>query len=88
MLKKHSRTGVTPAILLQHMRGMEQRLSRNIEDTKTELKGDITRIETKMDRMHVNLSGQIGALDERLDSVEIEFLPKRVAKLEKVVGMR
>ncbi|MDD4628671.1 MAG: hypothetical protein PHE68_04755 [Candidatus Peribacteraceae bacterium] len=77
MPKKTPRTCVTPTVLLQHMQGMEQRLTSRMDG-----------LGNKMDRMHVNLSAQIDAIDQRLDVIEIENLPKRVAKLERVVGIR
>jgi len=42
-------------------------------------------LEGRMDRMERNLTAQIEAIDKRLDAVEIEELPKRVQKLEKMV---
>ncbi len=97
--RKPSRTGITPVILLEHMRGMEGRLiqridgaenklTKRIDGAESSLTTRMDRLENKVDRMHVNLSGQIDAIDKRLDAVEIEFLPKRVAKLERVAGIR
>lgn len=82
---------ITWAIVLQHMQGMEQRLSERIDGTRTELKGDINslrtelkgdlnRIERKVDIALV----QIGNLDQRLDDIEVVQVPK----LKKAVGMR
>jgi len=71
--------GVTPAVLLQHMQGMEEWLIVRIDDAKTELKGDIRRVETKVDMALV----QIGNIDERLDDLEVV----KVSSLKKAVGI-
>ena len=74
---------ITPAILLKHMQAMEQRLGGRIDGVKN----DVQRLEIKSDRSHALLSNQIATIDQRLDAVEIEYLPKRVTRLEKVVGV-
>lgn len=47
----------------------------------------MNRLEDKMERVHRNLSSQLDAIDKRLDAVEIEFLPKRVQRIEKHLGL-
>jgi hypothetical protein len=96
MQKKHAHTGVTPAVLLDHMRGMEHRLKEDfrrgmkqeIGGVRGELKATENRLMVRIDRAERNLTFQIDAVDQRLDAIEIENLPKRVTRLEKVVRIR
>lgn len=62
---------ITLKIVLDHIVAMEQRLTGQLADVKRELKS----VET-------NLGRQIQGIDERLDDIEIENLPKRVRALE------
>ena len=73
---------ITPAVLLRHMQGMEQRLGAKIESLRSELKGDIWRVETslgkRMDGLEKKvdlISVQIANIDERLDVIEVVQLP-------------
>ena len=90
---------ITPAILLQHMQGMERRLR---EDFRAEIglaKGDLQtqmsalkielfrKIEYEVTRAKDQLTVQIDGVDQRMDAVESEYLPKRVTRLEKAVGV-
>ena len=81
---------ITPAILLDHMRGMEQRLK---VDFRKELQGEIhsfdeklsnriDQLDDKLTRKIDVLSVQIGNMDERLDHIEVVEIPK----LKKAVG--
>jgi hypothetical protein len=91
--RRMSEKEVTTAMLLQHMRGMEQRLSTRVErlDEKLTTRIDgvdakltqrIDRLDARIDRLEANLTRQIDGIDKRLDAIEIEHLPKRVARIE------
>ena len=76
---------ITPGILLTHMRGMEQRLVQRIDKLEGRIDGmeqGIGNLTHRIDRLDINLTRQIGAIDRRLDTIEIESLPRRVAVLE------
>ncbi len=87
---------ITPAILLQHMQGMEQRLRSEFRtELRTELRTAIAaseerlveRIGAEVRHSENRVTAQIDAIDRRLDELEIALLPKRVTKLEEVVGI-
>ena len=82
---------VTPAVLLQHMQGMEQRL-------RDEFRSGLQSLEDKVDRNHeearrnheearrnhaIVMTG-LDNIDERLDDIEVVQVPK----LKKAVGIR
>ena len=75
---------ITPAILLQHMRGMEGRLTKRMDGMDQRM----DRVETHVLRLERNLTSQIDAIDKRLDAMEIEFLPKRVEVLEMAISKK
>lgn len=77
---------ITPAILLQHMQGMEQRLLHRIDDVKIDLTSFKTEVNGRLDKLDRRislLSVQIGNLDERLDDLEVVQVPI----LKKAVGI-
>lgn len=76
---------VTPKMLLDHMRGMEERLFKKISEEIRTVHQRIDRLEVHVDRIEKKLtliSTQIENIDQRLDTIEIENLPHRVAALE------
>jgi predicted nucleic acid-binding Zn-ribbon protein len=81
--------GITLQTVLEHMQNMQQTLSGQIREIRETMatKTDLQHLEVKVDRNHASLTQQIDALDQRLDAIEIENLPKRVTKLEQVVGV-
>lgn len=85
-------TDITPAILLQHMQAMEGRLRADFRlDMKIEisaLKTELFRkIEYEVTRAKDQLTVQIDGIDQRMNAIEIEYLPKRVTRLEKAIGV-
>lgn len=75
---------ITPAMLLQHMQGMEKRLREDFSSTilasEDRLKSDFSR---KLEATETNVIRQIDAIDERLDDLEVVQVPK----LKKAVGI-
>ena len=71
---------ITLKDVISHMQGMEQRLTKRIDDVDA-------RLTRQIDRVERNLTGQIDAIDQRLDALEIERLPKRMKKLERAIGI-
>lgn len=100
MQKKSPRTGITHTILLDHMHGMEHRLRMEFKNSidsaintseqrlRTEIRASEQRTSERIAHLGQRLTFQIDAIDQRLDAVEIENLPKRVTRLEKAVGIR
>ena len=72
---------ITPKVLLEHMQNMQRVLGGKIDQNRLELKADIQRVERKVDILKVGVDN----IDKRLDAIEIENLPKRVAVLEAAV---
>ena len=72
--------GVTLAILLRHMQGMERRLTERIDGVEQK----VDRLETKVDRHHAQTMVAFNNIDDRLDDLEVVQVPK----LKKAVGMR
>ena len=62
---------ITLKAVLDHIVAMEGRLMMRIEGVERELRSGFA-----------NLSHQIDAIDQRLDDIEIEGLPRRVKELE------
>lgn len=77
---------ITPKVLLEHLQQMELRIGLKVEAVRVELKADIVDLRQKVERMERNLSGQMETIDERLDAIEIERLPRRVGVLEQAMG--
>ncbi len=81
---------ITLGVIMQHMQGMELRLTRRIDDVDhrlSGLNGRVDNLDKKLDRIYHNLSFQIDAIDKRLDEIEIEQLPKRVTAIERHLGL-
>lgn len=83
---------ITLNIVLEHLSSMEQRLSGKINEVNDRVTGvhtglstSISNLGTQMHAMEQRLLRQIDAIDERLDDIEIETLPQRVAQLEKAL---
>jgi hypothetical protein len=75
---------ITLGTVMQHMQHLHGIVLAHFD----RLEAKFDQLETKVDRNHINLSSQIEAIDKRLDSIEIEALPRRVTVLEKKVGIR
>lgn len=83
---------ITPRVLLDHMQAMQRSLERKIGDLSgrmdglsermdrgfAEVKGEIRRLDRKIDV----LTAGVDQIDARLDAIEIEKLPQRVRALE------
>ncbi len=67
---------ITLKDVISHLQAMEQRLTNND-----------ARLEKQIERVERNLTAQIDAIDQRLDAIEIEKLPKRMKKLERAMGI-
>ncbi len=72
---------ITPAVLLQHMQGMEQRLR---EDFSTGLLASEDRLRSEIKFSEVNIIRQIDGIDKRVDDIECVQIPM----LKKAVGIR
>jgi hypothetical protein len=88
---------ITSAVLLDHMRGMENRLAGRIDALESDVGGirsDMKNFEKKVDgkfevvnrKLEIMNIG-IDNIDKRLDAVEIENLPRRVTKIERHLGI-
>jgi len=101
MKKKNARTdratsssgkrGITSAILLDHMRGMEGRLVQRIDGVESKLTQRIDGVENsltiRMDRLERKVDWitiGITNMDERLTDIEVVQIPK----IKKSIGMR
>lgn len=92
MVQDPQSDGITLKMLLDHQRAMRAEF---MHDQKTmliqmdrrfdEFSRRMDESDKRTDRMQRNLTGQLDMIDERLNSVEIEYLPKRVTKLEEAV---
>lgn len=74
---------ITLRVVLQHMQGMEQRLTVRIDKVDIRL----GKVETRLTQVEQNLSRQIDGIDKRLDELEIAKLPARVSTLERHAGL-
>lgn len=78
--------GITLSIILEHLRAFETRMLGKLQAVDGRmglLESRIDKLGNRMDRMECNLTAQIDAIDKRLDEVEIEYLPKRVSRIER-----
>lgn len=78
---------ITPAILLQHMQGMEQRIMTRIDGLEAKhdnLEVKVDRIEAKVDRNHSQTMVALDNIDSRLDDIEVVQVPA----IKKAVGMK
>jgi len=76
---------ITLKTVLEHIAAMEQRLSGRLGGVETRLGEVETRlggVERRIEALDASLSQQIDGIDKRLDEVEIEQLPKRMAVVE------
>lgn len=64
--------GITLRTILEHMRGMENRLQAQISSVKTEL----AALNAKVDHNHAMLTLQLDNIDKRLDDIEVVQVPK------------
>ena len=69
---------ITLRTILDHMRGLEDRVMKKFEQVDFRLE----RLQTDQQRMERNLTRQIDAIDKRLDEIEIEKLPQRLERIE------
>lgn len=74
---------ITLGTILEHLRAFEGRMLNRF----TDLEGRMNSLEQRVDRMDRNLTRQINAIDQRLDAVEIEQLPKRVTRIEQHLNL-
>lgn len=73
--------GITPAILLGHMQGMEQRLR---DDFSSAILASEGRLRSEIKFSETNIIRQIEGIDERVDDIECVQIPM----LKKAVGIR
>lgn len=75
---------ITPAIILEYLRAMEQRLR---DELKKEIRKEITASEERTKNVilasEARLTLQIDGIDKRLDDIEVFQIPK----LKKVTGI-
>ncbi|GEM_PF-699222 len=84
---------ITPAILLQHMQGMERRIMQHMDARFAQVDSRFSLMDKRFDAIDARLSKlerkvellsvQIGNLDERLDDLEVVKVPM----LQKAVGI-
>jgi len=81
---------ITPKVLLEHMQGMQQGLTQEIRRVEGNLTEKILQLEQKVDsneekaeQRHSLVMVSLDNIDERLDTIETEELPK----IKKVVGI-
>lgn len=81
--------GITLATVLEHMQNMQRVLTEQMQSIQKTMatKDDLQALNTKVDRHYRNFMGQLDAVDDRLGTLEIEQLPKRVTRLEEAVGI-
>jgi hypothetical protein len=73
-------------MLLEHLQRMEQRLTASIQDVRADVQTVEGKLTKRIDRLEVKLTTQLDGIDERLDGLEIEHLPRRIAALEQRFG--
>ncbi len=73
--------GITLGVILQHMQGMERRITERFEGRFNGIDRRLGRLERKTDLMSV----QIGNMYETLNAIDVENLPKRVTALEDIL---
>jgi len=78
---------VTPQVLLDHMRAMEERILTHVDERFTKVDERFTTVDERLERLEGKvdlISIQISNIDQRLDTLEVEKLPK----VKKAVGIR
>jgi hypothetical protein len=76
-MAKDDSSGITLQMIMDHLQAVHVSL-------RSDMKGLGDRLERVENRV-ILVSAQIDAIDKRLDTIEIEELPKRVRQLEKAV---
>ena len=69
---------ITLRTILDHMRGMEDRINKRFDVVHLRFNA----VDARIDLLGRNLTRQIDAIDKRLDEIEIEKLPQRVVRIE------
>ena len=80
---------ITLKTIVDHIQaqGMEFRGEfRSVHERLDGLSTKIDNLRDTVERNHRNLTAQIDAIDKRLDAIEIENVPQRVATLERSVA--
>ncbi len=77
---------ITARMLLEHLRQMEQRLTASIQGVQADVRAVEAKLTRRIDRLETNLATQLDAIDRRVDGLEMEHLPRRVAGLEQRLG--
>lgn len=76
---------ITIGTILEYMRSIEQRVTSRIQEVHEGLSKHLDGLDAKLtgrlDRLQRDLIAQIDAIDKRLDTIEIEYLPKRLARV-------
>ena len=82
------RTAITLQILLDHIRGLRggiDAVRSEVVVGRTALTGEVVEVKNMLRKVERNLTAQIDAIDKRLDELEIEYLPRRIAALEAAI---
>ena len=86
---------ITMHDLLAHMQNMQRvmreelvNIQKGLALARTSLTGEAREVKNMIRNSESRLTAQIDAIDARLDEIEIELLPKRIAVLEKAVGIK
>jgi len=77
---------ITLAMILNHMRAMEERLLQRFDAVDHRCKAIDGRFDAVDHRFNL-ISTQIENIDQRLDAIEIEDIPKRVTHIKKHLGL-
>lgn len=80
---------ITFKTVIEHIQaqGVEFRGAfRAVNERIDALSTQVGTLRESVERNHRNLTTQINAIDKRLDAIEIENLPRRVATLERSVA--
>jgi hypothetical protein len=80
--------GITLKVVLDQMQSMHNVVLQEIRRLDVKIDQVEKRLGARIDRVEANLTRQIDAIDKRLDAIEIEQLPARVAKLERTIAVR
>lgn len=79
--------GITLKMVMEHMQHQGQILMDEIKNVRQEMGEGFRRVYSDMQKMEHRLVIQIDAIDQRLDAIEIENIPKRMCKVEKHLGL-
>lgn len=75
--------GITLKMVMEHMEHRDKRLMEHMQIVMNELRDLRKEMNSRFTSLERRLTMQIDAIDQRLDAVEIENLPKRVRRIEK-----